>query len=421
MRALSTHAGQVYTIKMSSQTPPSKNAFAFILVNLVLDAMGIGLILPVMPDLIGEINGGSLGNAAIWGGILAATFAVMQFFFGPVLGALSDRYGRRPVLLVSLAIMCVDYLIMAVAGTIWLLFLTRIVGGITAATQSTATAYISDITPPEKKAQNFGLVGAAFGIGFVLGPAIGGILGEYGTRAPFYAAAALAGANFLFGYFVLPETVTDRIRRPFEWRRANPFGAFRQISKLPGVRRLVILFFLYEFAFIVYPAVWAYFTKARFDWSPFMVGLSLASFGISIALVQGGLIRVALKYLGERGTIIYGIVFNFAAFLVLSIVWSGWVALAFTPLTALGAVVTPALQARMSRIAQDNQQGELQGVISSARSVAAIFSPLVMTQIFWLATPETGFQLPGAPFLLSATIMVPCLIVFLQMPRRDAG
>ncbi len=391
---------------------PNRRALIFILITLALDAMGIGLILPVMPDLISDVNGGSLGNAAVWGGILATTFAVMQFIFGPIVGSLSDRYGRRPVLLVSLAVMCIDYLVMAVAGTIWLLFVTRIVGGITAATQSTATAYIADITPPEKKAATFGLVGAAFGIGFVLGPVIGGLLATFGTRAPFYAAAALAGGNLIFGYFVLPETVTDRIRRPFSLRRANPVGAFRKVSELPDVTRLLILFFLYEFAFIVYPAVWAYYGKANFGWSPSMIGLSLAAFGISMAAVQGGLIRIALARLGERGTIIYGIIFNFGAFVFLAFVTTGWIALAFTPITALGAVVTPALQGRMSRIARDDQQGELQGVISSARSVAQIFSPLIMTQIFWASTSGAGVNLPGAPFLLSAGIMILCMIVF---------
>ncbi len=398
----------------------NRRAFAFILITLVLDAMGIGLILPVMPDLITQVHGGTLGNAAIWGGILAATFAVMQFIFGPIIGSLPDRYGRRPILLVSLAVMCIDYLVMAVAGTIWLLFATRVIGGITAATQSAASAYIADISAPQDKSANFGLVGAAFGIGFVLGPVIGGLLGELGTRAPFYAAAALAAANMVFGYFVLPETVTDRIRRPFQWKRANPVGAFLKLSELPGVRRLLVLFFLYEFAFIVYPAVWAYFTKERFGWSPGYVGLSLALFGISLAVVQGGLIRIALRRLGERGTIVYGIMFNFSAFVFLSVVANGWVALAFLPFTALGAVVTPALQGRMSRIAGDDQQGELQGVIASARSVAAIASPLVMTQIFWLYTTEGGLYLPGAPFVLSAAIMVLCLAVFAARRRVPA-
>lgn len=394
-----------------------RRAITFILVTLTLDAMGIGLILPVMPDLIREVEGGTLGTAALWGGILATTFAVMQFIFGPILGSLSDRYGRRSVLLISLLVMTVDYLVMAVAGSIWLLFVTRVVGGITAATQSTAAAFIADISKPEEKSANFGLIGAAFGVGFVLGPVIGGLLGEWGTRAPFYAAAALGALNLVFGYFVLPETVTDSIRRPFLWRRANPFGAFRALGQLDGVRRLIFLVFLYEFAFIVYPATWAYFTKEAFGWSPGMVGASLALFGIGIAIVQGALIRPALKRFGERGTIIYGIAFNFAAFVLLTVITTGWVALAFIPVTALGAVVTPALQGLMSQRAGDDQQGELQGVIASAKSIAMIFSPLVMTQLFWMFTNDTGLYFPGAAFALSAAIMIVCMITFLGRPR----
>lgn len=397
-----------------------KRAFTFILITLTLDAMGIGLILPVMPDLIGEVNGGTIGTAAIWGGILATTFAVMQFIFGPILGSLSDRFGRRPVLLISLLVMTVDYLVMAVAGTIWLLFLTRVIGGITAATQSTAAAFIADISKPEEKSANFGLIGAAFGMGFVLGPVIGGLLGEFGTRAPFYAAAFLGAVNLIFGYYVLPETVTDRIRRPFSLRRANPFGAFKALSTLDGVRRLIFLVFLYEFAFIVYPATWAYFGKEAFGWSPGMVGASLALFGVGIAIVQGVLIRPALKRFGERGTIIYGITFNFTAFVILTMVSSGWVALAFIPLTALGAVVTPALQGLMSQRAGDDQQGELQGVIASAKSMAMIFSPLVMTQLFWVYTNDAGAYFPGAAFALSAAIMILCMVVFLNRKRRVA-
>ncbi len=396
---------------------PRRRAFAFILLTLLLDAMGIGLILPVMPDLIAEVNGGTIGTAAVWGGILATSFAVMHFFFGPVLGSLSDAYGRRPVLLISLAVMTVDYLVMAVAGSIWLLVLTRIIGGITAATQTTAAAFIADISPPEEKSANFGLIGAAFGLGFVLGPVIGGLLGELGTRAPFYAAAALGAANLVFGYFVLPETVTDGIRRPFAWRRANPFGAFRALSQLDGLRRLILLVFLYEFAFIVYPATWAYFTKETYGWSPGMVGMSLALFGIGMALVQGVLIRPLIARVGERATILYGIAFNFTAFVMLTLISNGWVALAFVPLTALGAVVTPALQGMMSRRAGDDQQGELQGVIASAKSIALIFSPLAMTQLFWVYTNDTGLYFPGAAFALSALIMIACLAVFMGRKR----
>lgn len=396
----------------------SRRAFAFILITLTLDAMGIGLILPVMPDLIAEVGGTNIAGAAVWGGVLATTFAVMQFIFGPIVGSLSDRYGRRPVLIVSLVVMCIDYLVMAVAGTMWLLFLTRIVGGITAATQATATAYIADISAPEKKAANFGMVGAAFGVGFVLGPVIGGVLGELGTRAPFYAAALLAGANAIFGWLVLPETVTDRTRRPFRLARANPFAAFRGIARLPGVARFLGLFFLYEFAFIVYPAVWAYFGKEAFGWSPGMVGLSLALFGIAVAVVQAGLIRLVLARLGEAGTILYGILFNLLAFVTIAFVRDGTLALWLVPLTALGAVVTPALQAQMSKAAPDDRQGELQGVVASARSVAQIFAPLAMTQIFWVFTAGEGAGFPGAPFLLSAGLMVVCLGVFAWRPVR---
>lgn len=397
-----------------------KRAFTFILITLTLDAMGIGLILPVMPDLIAEVSGGTIGTAALWGGILATTFAVMQFIFGPILGSLSDRFGRRPVLLISLLVMTLDYLVMAVAGSLWLLFVTRVIGGITAATMATASAFIADISKSEEKSANFGLVGAAFGMGFVLGPVIGGLLGEYGTRAPFYAAATLGVLNLAFGFYVLPETVTDKIRRPFSLSRANPFGAFRALGKLDGVRRLILLVFLYEFSFIVYPATWAFFTKEAYGWSPGMVGASLAMFGIGIAIVQGGLIRIALRRFGERGTIIYGITFNFAAFVILTMITTGWVALAFIPFTALGAVVTPALQGLMSQRAGDNQQGELQGVIGSAKSMAAIFSPLVMTQLFWAYTNDVGLYFPAAAFALSAAIMILCLIVFLGRSPRTA-
>ena len=396
----------------------SRLPFIFILITLTLDAMGIGLILPVMPDLIRDVNGGSLGAAAVWGGVLATSFAVMQFLFGPTLGSLSDRYGRRPVLLISLFVMAVDYVVMALAGSIWLLLIARVVGGITAATQATAAAFIADISPPEKKAQNFGLIGAAFGIGFVLGPIIGGLLAEFGHRAPFYAAAALATANLIFGYFVLPETVTDRIRRPFRLSRANPFGAFKAIGRLPGVAKLLLLFFIYEFAFIVYPATWAFFTQERFGWEPSMVGLSLTFFGISMALVQGLLIRWIIPRFGARRTIIYGFAFNFFAFSVVALVGNGWLVLAFTPFTALGAVVTPALQGLMSRMAGDDQQGELQGVIASSKAVAMILAPLVMTQTFWLYTTGDGLYMPGAPFALSALLMIVCAIVFLARPRR---
>ncbi|TCP44174.1 TCR/Tet family MFS transporter [Rhodovulum marinum] len=392
----------------------------FVLITLVLDAIGIGLILPVMPDLIRDIEGVDVSQAAVWGGILMTSFAVMQFLCGPLIGNLSDRFGRRPVLLISLATMALDYVVMALAGSIWLLLAARIVGGVTASTQATASAFLADISPPEKKAARFGMVGASFGIGFVIGPLIGGFLGELGPRAPFWAAAALATANLVFGWLVLPETVTDRIRRPFQWRRANPLGAFREMGRLPGVRPLFLLFFLYEFAMFIYPAIWAYFTQYRFGWSAGTIGISLAMFGIGVAAVQGGLIRVILRVLGERNTVWYGLIYNFFAFLAIGFIDNSMAILLLTPMIALGAVVTPAVLGIMSKAAGDDQQGELQGAISSTRSVAMILSPLVMTQIFaWFSGAGAAVDMPGAPFALAAAMMIVCGFAFVA--RRPAG
>ncbi|MGD9295330.1 MAG: MFS transporter, partial [Roseobacter sp.] len=304
----------------------------FILLTIMIDAMGIGLIIPVMPDLLEDVGARDLSTAALWGGVLATSFAAMQFLFGPVIGGLSDRFGRRPVLLVSLVVMALDYLVMAVAGSIWLLLLGRAIGGITAATQPTANAFMADISAPENRAANFGLIGAAFGAGFVLGPLLGGLLAEFGTRAPFYAAAVLSGLNALFGFFVMKETLMPENRRAFSWRRANPLGTFRQLGSLSGLGRLLVVFFIYQVAFSVYPAVWSFFGKERFGWDPATIGLSLALFGIMLAIVQGGLIRPILRLLGERGTVIYGHVFDICAFLALAFVTSGTVALILVPL-----------------------------------------------------------------------------------------
>lgn len=396
----------------------SRLPIIFILLTVVLDSMGIGLIMPVMPDLIQSLEGGDLGQAALWGGILATTFAVMQFLFGPTIGSISDRYGRRPVLLIALVVMSFDYVLMAIAGTIWLLVIGRIIGGITAATQSTASAYMADISKPEDKAANFGLIGAAFGIGFVIGPLLGGVLAEYGTRAPFWAAAVLAGANAIFGYFALPETVTDRIRRPFDWKRANPLGAFKSITKLPDLGRFLVISFITSLAFFVYPSIWAYFGKLQFGWSPSMIGLSLGAFGIGIAIVQGVLMRPILKAIGERNAVVLGLTVDVIAFVSLGFVTNGWIALALTPFTALGSIAGPALQGIMSRTAADNQQGELQGALTSINAVATIMAPLIMTQLFFFFTHDSApVYLPGAPFLFSAVMVVGAIAIFIPVRR----
>lgn len=394
----------------------------FILITLVIDAIGFGLIIPVMPDLLREVTGGDLAHAALWGGVLASSFAVMQFLFGPLIGNLSDRFGRKPVLLLSLAVLAADYMVMALTGSVLVLLGARIVAGITAATQGTAAAYIADITPPAEKAAAFGLIGAAFGVGFVLGPALGGLLAEFGTRAPFYAAGAMAAANMVFGMLVLRESLSLANRRAFEWRRANPLGAFRQLGQLPGVGRLLGIFFIYEFAFMVYPSIWAYYTAYRFGWDPARIGLSLMLFGISFALVQGALIRPVLRLLGPWRTMLAGFVFNTVALVVLVGIDQGAVALWFIPLTALGAVVVPALQGILSVRVADNAQGELQGAMSSIRALAMIAAPLVITQIFAAFTrADAAWQFPGAPFMMSAALMMVCIALYtLERARQRA-
>jgi DHA1 family tetracycline resistance protein-like MFS transporter len=390
----------------------------FIVLTVVIEAMGIGLILPVMPDLLREVQGVGLAGAALWGGILASAYSLMQFLFSPTIGNLSDRFGRRAVLLLSLAVMFVDYVVMALAQTFWLLLVGRIVAGIAAATMSVALAFMADISPPEKKAQNFGLVSAGFGLGFVLGPAMGGLLAEFGPRAPFWAAALLAGANLIFGLIVLPETL--RRPRAFDWRRANPLGGLLAIRALPGVGALLAVWFFYQVSNYVYPALWAYFTQASFGWDARMVGISLAVYGISMVVVQGGLIRVIIPRLGERPTLAWFLPYNAATLVIVAFVPEGWMMLAITPLLALGAVVAPAVQGLISRIASDDQQGELQGVLASITAVAAIVSPLLMTQVFWAAT-EGERDFPGAPFLVAFVLMAVSWALFRRGSRAGQG
>ena len=396
----------------------SRLPLLFVLLTMGIDAIGIGIIAPVMPDLILEVEGGHLGSAAVWGGIMAASFAVMQFLCSPTLGNLSDRFGRRPVLLVSLLFMAADYLVMGIAHSIWLLLIGRIIGGITASTQATVAAYIADVSKPEEKAQNFGLIGAAFGIGFVLGPLFGAFFAEFGVRAPFYAAAAFAFGNMVLGWFVLPETVTDEIRRPFEWKRANPVGGLMQIGRLPGLRILLTVLFLLQVAFTVYPAVWSFYCAEQFGWEPRMIGLSLAAYGVLMALVQGWLIRYFLRRIGATRTLLFGLCFECVTFVGYGFVTETWMAFALIPIGALGGVALPALQGIMSRIAFDNQQGELQGVVASVNSLGIILSPLIMTAIFYeFVTAGALFYLPGAPFLLSAVLIVAAMLLVLVEPR----
>lgn len=396
-------------------------ALTFILITVTLDAIGIGLMFPVMPDLIESITGLGLGQAALWGGVLSASFAVMQFLCGPALGALSDQYGRRPILLVSLFVMGLDYLVMAVAPTIWLLLVSRIIAGITAATYSTATAFIADITPPEDRARRFGLIGAGFGVGFVLGPLLGGLLAEIDLHAPFFAAAALAFANMVFGYVVLPETVTDVTRRTFALSRANPFRALRAASRLPHIRRTLLCFMILSIAMGVYASIWSYYGQAAFGWSSGMVGVSLAIYGISFAIGQALLVGPLIRRFGEARAATFGMCVNIITLVALGLTSVGWLVLLITPFTALGGVVTPSLQAIASRATPADAQGELQGVMSSLTAIATITAPLMMTNTFAAFTgPGAAVYLPGAPFLLSAFLMVICVILHVAGLRAAA-
>ena len=404
---------------MTNRSQRGKLPLFFVLATVAIDAIGIGIIIPVMPDLILEVGGGTLGSAAVWGGILASVFAVMQLLFGPTIGNLSDRYGRRPVLLISLFFMGIDYIVMGLAHTIWLLFVGRVIGGLTASTQPTVAAYIADISEPDEKAQNFGLIGAAFGIGFVLGPLFGAAFAEFGTRAPFYAAAAFSLGNMVFGWFVLPETVTDEIRRPFDWRRANPLGGLIHVGRLPGLKLLLAIMFFFQVAFTVYPAIWSFYTLERFGWEPWMIGVTLAVYGVAIAFVQGWLIRVVLTYMSERQAVLFGLGFEMVGFLGYGFITETWQVFVLIPLGSLGAVALPALQGIMSRTALDNQQGELQGVLTGVVSLAMIISPLIMTLIFREFVKDGSlFYLPGAPFLLAFLLTLLCFCLMCLTPKQ---
>jgi DHA1 family tetracycline resistance protein-like MFS transporter len=392
---------------------PSRLPLYFILITVVLDAMGIGLIMPVMPDLIREVQHVEISDAAVWGGIMAATFAVMQFVFSPILGGLSDRVGRRPVLLISMGALALDYVIMALAGSIWWLLAGRILGGITSATHSTANAYMADITKHDERAARFGLLSAAFGVGFVLGPMLGGLLAGLDTRAPFWVAAGLAAGNFALGLMVLPESLPKWKRRAFDWRRSNPLGGLLQIGQLPGLGWMLLMLFFYTVSGYVYPAIWAYFTQAAFGWDSRLVGLSLTLYGLSMVVVQAGLVRPVMARLGEVRVILWALVLDVLVLGVFAVAGQGWMVWVLTPIAALGSIATPAIAGYMSRRASDDQQGELQGVMASVNALSIIVAPLAMTQVFfWFTREGAAVQFPGAPFVLALVLMVVALGLF---------
>lgn len=391
----------------------SSRALAFVFLTLLLDSIGFGIIVPVMPDLVMTVGNVDVSTAARYGGLLLFVYALMQFFFSPIMGNLSDRFGRRPLLLLSLCAFALDYVLMGWAPTLVWLFIGRIIAGIAGSTFGIANAFIADISPPEKRAQNFGLLGAAFGLGFVIGPVIGGLLGSFGPRVPFYAAAVLSLLNLFYGLFVLPESLATEDRRSFEWRRANPFGAFKALRSYPALGGLLVAMFLLYLGHQVLPSAWSYYTKEKFAWSERDIGYSLGFVGILMVVVQGYLTRVVIPKTGERTTALVGMVCGAVGYLGYAFATQGWMLyIALVP-GALAGFTTPSLQGLMTRAVPKNAQGELQGALGSLNSVASILGPLVMTQLFASFTHDAAFwYFPGAPFVLAAILTVVSMVVF---------
>ncbi len=394
-------------------------AIGFIFLTLVLDITGLGIIIPVMPALIQTLTGESISEAAKYGGWMLFAFAIMQFLASPVLGNLSDRYGRRPVLLTALFGFGLDYLLMAVAPTIGWLFVGRIIAGICGASITTGMAYIADISTPDKRAQNFGMVGAAFGIGFIVGPVIGGLLGEYGPRIPFYAAAAITFLNWLYGYFILPESLPVDKRRKFEWKRANPLGSLKQLRKYPLISGLIFsLFFVYIASHAV-QSTWSFFTIARFNWSESMIGYSLGTAGLLVGIVQGILIRFINPWLGPNKSVYTGMILYVIGLSLFAFAWQGWMMFAFLIPYCLGGITGPAIQGIMSNQVPDTQQGELQGIFAGMVSITSIIGPLLMTGLFaFFTSAQAPIQFAGAPFLMGAALSFVSLLLAVRYLRR---
>lgn len=397
------------------QKKPRKAALVFIFVTVLLDVIGIGIIIPVIPSLIMELTGEGLSKAAIYGGWLMFVYSFMQFIFSPIIGGLSDRFGRRPVLLISLAGFGIDYIITGFASSIVWLFGARILAGIAGASLTTATAYIADVSEPHKRAQNFGLIGAAFGLGFIFGPVIGGILGEYGTRIPFFAAAGLTLLNFLYGAFVLPESLSPENKRPFDIKRATPWGSIMQIRKFPTISALIVVFFIVNLAHHATHSTWTYFTMFRFGWDEGMVGVSLGLVGVSVAIVQGGLTRVIIPKLGEKRAIFLGFTGSMFGFIGYAFAPTGQIFLSFIAVFAVGGFALPSLRGIISNEVDDNQQGEVQGALTSLVSLSSIFGPPLMTGIFgYFSSPTAPIHLPGAAFLLASFMYGIALILVVR-------
>ena len=397
-------------------------AIGFIFITLLIDVIGLGIIIPVIPKLIQELIHGDVSEAAKIGGWLTFSYAITQFVFSPLVGNLSDKYGRRPVLLLSLFGFSLDYLLLAFAPTITWLFIGRIIAGITGASITTASAYIADISTDENRTKNFGLIGASFGLGFIIGPVIGGLLGQYGARVPFYAAAVLCLLNFLYGYFILPESLSKKNRREFNIKRANPIGSLLSLKKHPKLIGLIIAIFILHTASHAVQSNWSYFTMYQFKWDEKMVGISLGIVGLLVAFVQGGLIRWVNPKLGNVKSIYVGMALYTLGMFLFGIATQSWMMFAFLIPYCLGGIAGPALQSVIASQVPSNEQGEIQGILTSLISASAIVGPPLMSTVFYYFTHnDAPFKFAGAPFILGGFgMLLSTIIAYYALKKHHA-
>lgn len=397
-------------------------SLGFIFVTILIDVIGIGIIIPVLPALIEKLHGSGLSEASRIGGWLMFAYAGMQFLFAPLMGALSDKFGRRPVILIALLGLGLDYIFHAFAPTLGWLFLGRVLAGITGASFTVAAAYIADISTPEKKAQNFGLIGAAFGLGFIIGPVIGGLAAQWGVEAPFLIAAGLSLVNVTYGFFILPESLQPADRSEVNWKKANPVGSLVLLRNFPAVMGFILPYFFIYLAGYAVQSTWTFYTMYRFDWNEAMVGYSLALVGVVVAVVQGGLVKHVVRWLGEFKTIIVGMSFWITGMFLFAGANQGWMVFVFIIPYCLGGVATPTLQGIISNQVSDRVQGQLQGMLTSLVSLTSVIGPPIMTYVFFIFTGENApFDFPGAPFAAGGILMIVALIIMLAPLRKYAA
>lgn len=396
-----------------------KAAIGFIFVTLLIDVIGWGIIIPVMPTLIRTMEDVDLGMASSLNGWMLFAFSMTQFLFAPLVGNLSDKYGRRPILLVSLFGFGLDYILMSWAPSIEWLFVGRVIAGITGASFTTASAYIADISNDKNRAQNFGMIGAAFGMGFIIGPIIGGLLGSFGPRVPFIAAACLCFLNWLYGYFILPESLSPDHRRPLDWKRANPLGSLLHLRKYPDIGYLLVAMVLVYLGAHAVQSNWSFYTIERFGWGEGMIGVSLGVVGLLVGVVQGGLTRVINPKLGNARSIYVGLILYAIGMLLFGLATAGWMMLVFLVPYCLGGIAGPALQATITSQVDVREQGELQGALTSLMSATSIVGPPMMTNLFaWAIMPGNPIYLPGAPFFLGSLLMLMSAIIAYMSFRK---